>query len=276
MYLDENPEVIETIFDIVEKNPNGSPKQTHQSVFGGVVETQEEQKVESAPEPVVEQKVQPVAQPEPQYQPKAPTDSFRELRDKTLRFERERDEALRRVQEMEQMRVSRPAAEDDDIKIGDDDIAEGKHLKALKNEVRKLKEEVTGYRQHSSMMSTEVRLKTQYPDFDRVVSQDNVDTLRALYPEIAQTLNSGSDLYATGVSAYTMIKKLGIHAEDTYVQEKALAHKNAAKPKPLVSVSPQQGDSPLSKANAFANGSLTDEFRAQMWKETNAARKGHL
>ena len=37
-------------------------------------------------------------------------------------------------------------------------------------------------------------------------------------------------------------------------------------------MSPQQGDSPLSRANAFANG-LTPELRVQLIKEMEEARK---
>jgi hypothetical protein len=53
-----------------------------------------------------------------------------------------------------------------------------------------------------------------------------------------------------------------------------IAHKNASKPKPLASVSPQQADSPLSKANAFANMPLSKEVKNQLHKEMIAAMKG--
>ena len=59
---------------------------------------------------------------------------------------------------------------------------------------------------------------------------------------------------------------------DNYKTDRELAQKNASKPKPLASVSPQQGDSPLSRANAFANG-LTNELKAQLRKEMEEARK---
>jgi len=198
--------------------------------------------------------------------------SWRDLRAKAERIERERDEAMRRVQELEAKRNN--IVEEEDIRLGDDDIAEGKHLSKLNKKIKALQEEVHGYKQQSSMVATEVRLKTQYPDFDKVVTKENIESLRDMYPEIAQTLNAGSDLYATGVSAYTMIKKLGIQGEDVYQAEKAIAHRNAAKPRPIASVAPQQGDSPLSKANAFANG-LTDELKEQLRREMFEARRAH-
>ena len=66
---------------------------------------------------------------------------------------------------------------------------------------------------------------------------------------------------------------MGIYREDNYSKDRDKAQSNASKPKPLASVSPQQGDSPLSRANAFANG-LTDELKSQLRKEMEQARQG--
>ena len=198
--------------------------------------------------------------------------NMRALREKAERIERERDEAIRRLKEFEASRGS--AAEEEDPRVGADDIVEGKHLSKYDKKIKKLEAELETQRQQAVMLAAEARLKAQYNDFDKVVSKDNIDKLRELYPEIASTLNTSTDLYATGVSAYTMIKKLGVHVEDEYQNEKAVALKNAAKPKPLTSISPQQGDSPLSKANAFANG-LTDELKEQLRREMFEARRAH-
>ena len=158
--------------------------------------------------------------------------------------------------------------------INEDDLVEGKHLKRYDAEIKKLRQEQEQFKQQSYAMTAQQQLRSKYPDFDKVVNEDNIEQLKYAYPELANTLNSSTDLYSTAVSAYTMIKKLGIIQEDNYMADKAQALKNASKPKPLASVSPQQGDSPLSKANAFANG-LTDELRAAMIKEMNEARKNH-
>lgn len=225
-------------------------------------EVPETQEVESEPE-VVEQQAAPRVDDSVER-------NFRALREKNNRLERERDEAIRRAQEIESRKQS---SEEENIpQLGPDDIAEGKHLTAYDRKIKKLEQKLEEQRQQSHLMNTEVRLKSQYPDFDKVVSTDNIARLSEMYPEIASTLNSSTDLYATGVSAYTMIKKLGVHVEDTHQVEKAVALKNAAKPKPLTSISPQQGDSPLSRANAFANG-LTDELKEQLRQEMMAARR---
>jgi hypothetical protein len=236
-----------------------------------------EQPVAAAPE--VEQTIQeelpqeqPVQEVQQSYKP-APQESWKMLREKAERAERRAEELERMI--LEAQSKKQPETEEDlNVSVEDDSLVEGKHLSKVNKKIQNLERQLKQYEQQSSLSSTEIKLKTQYPDFDSVVSADNLNNLRSMYPEIAHTINSSSDLYSKAVAAYTMIKKLGISPqEDLYKQEKELAQRNAAKPKSLASISPQQGDSPLSKANAFANGTLTDELKAQMWKEMNQYRK---
>lgn len=200
--------------------------------------------------------------------------NFKTLRANKDKLELERNEALEKLAKYEQQKAdikpqSAPTIQESDdygLGLGEDDLAEGKHLRKINAHIKKLEEQVKGYQQQSSEIGVETKIKQQYPDFDKIVSKDNIELLRSLHPEIAQTINSSNDLYSKAVSAYTMIKKLGIVQEDNFQQDRDLAQKNAAKPKPLTSVSPQQGDSPLSNANAFANG-LTNDLKKQLYRE---------
>lgn len=232
-----------------------------------------------AADPEVEQEVQEevsqesLVQEVQQSHKPAPQESWKMLREKAERAERRAEELERMILESQSKR-SPEMEEELDLKLDPDSLAEGKHLSIVDKKIKRLEKQLKQYEQQSSLSATEIKLKTQYPDFDSVVSADNLNNLRSMYPEIAHTINSSSDLYSKAVAAYTMIKRLGISPqEDIYKQEKELAQRNAAKPKSLASISPQQGDSPLSKANAFANGTLTDELKAQMWKEMNQYRK---
>ncbi len=228
------------------------------------------------PEVDMVEQVEEVEQPEltaptPTQQPKSndKADNFRELRAKADRIERERDEAVRRLQELEYK--SRQPAETvgEEDAVAPDDLVEGKHLSKYDKKIRNLEQQLEQYQKQSAEVTVETKLKSQYADFDQVVNADNIEKLRNMYPEIAQTLMSSNDLYSKAVSAYTMIKKLGIKPEDTFIDDKNRAIRNAAKPRPLASVSPQQGDSPLSKANAFANGltpALQEELRKEMFE----------
>lgn len=220
--------------------------------------------------PIVPQPEQ-TSVPEPSY-----TKNLRAMRESKERSERERDEALRQLEAERAQRNSGKLStfvdENDDIQLAPDDLAEGKHLTQVSAKIKRLEDQLKHYQQQSSLSTTEVRLKNEYPDFDKIVSKDNVELLNLTYPELAHSVNSATDLYMKAKSAYLLIKKLGIHVEDTYQQDRDLAQRNASKPRPLASVSPQQGDSPLSRANAFANG-LTDDLRKQLHKEMIEAAK---
>lgn len=237
---------------------------------------------ESVTEPSPDETPAQSPQPEPESDAKK---SFRELSAAKRKAERERDEYLRRLEEMEtrahRQQATTPkeqAEEDEEFHLGADDIAEGKHIAKVDNraqkKIRALEERLSKYETKTNEERAEAALRSKFPDFDKVVSMDNVALLSEAYPELARTIQSNNDLYTKAVSAYTMIKKFGIYQESPFTSEKALAMKNVAKPRPLTSVSPQQGDSPLGRANAFANG-LTDDLKTQLLKEMQASRKSY-
>lgn len=211
-----------------------------------------------------------------QEQPKESSSerNFKALREKAERAERERDELIQKMRDIETAKQKVQEEQDDDWGISEDDIVEGKHLRKLKKELRNLQSQLKDNEQRSYQMALEARLKIQFPDFDSVVSKENVEKLQKEYPEIAATLSSSKDLYSSAVSAYTFIKKIGISEGDSYEREHQRVAKNSSKPRPLASVSPQSGETPLSHANAFANG-LTEELKAQLWKEMQDAIKGY-
>jgi len=243
-----------------------------------VINTQDVIVHEEAPQEVVQpeeisQEVKPKEQPEGM-----PQKSFRMLREEKERVEKERDEMRRKLQEMESSRQQvQPQQEvEDDLGLNQDDYVEGKHLSKVSKKIKNLERQLEQYQQNSSLMTTETRLKSEYPDFDKVVSKDNLEVLRLTYPELAQTINSNPDLYVKAKSAYTLIKKFGIEQDTTpYDQENERASRNLAKPKPALNT--QQGDSPLSMANAFAGGA-TKEARMKIYRQAQeyASKKGFM
>jgi len=223
--------------------------------------------VNTSVEEVVEQQQVPKEEPKESSQ----QINFRNLREEKERLERE----LYEYKRMQQQKEQQPNPDDDiEINIGDDDLFEGKHYRKLQKQLKKQQEEFKRYQQQAMLTSTETKLKTQYSDFDKVVSVDNIKKLRELEPELSDTIASNQDIYTKAVSAYKMIKKLGIYVEDSFNNDRELAQRNSLKPRPLAAVSSQQGDSPLHKANMFAQG-LTPELKSQLWKEMNEASKGH-
>lgn len=206
------------------------------------------------------------------------SENFRAIRQAAQKAARERDEALDRLAQYErQGQSSRAPIQQDqepdlDINLKDDELAEGKHIHKLKATIRKLEARQKEIEEHSYTNSAESRLRNKYNDFDKVMTLDNIKTFSAAYPELAESINSSQDLYSKAVSAYTLIKRFGIYDEQPFEAEKVRAVANTAKPRPLSSVGAQQGDSPLSRANAFANG-LTDELKKQLREEMAAASR---
>ncbi len=203
--------------------------------------------------------------------------NFKAMELKMMRVERERDEAMRLAAEAHKASPQPQEEPDEEIlPIGDEDISEGKHLKSyyrvMDKKIKQLEAKIKQSEQTSTTMSAEAMLKAQYPDIEKVVTKENLDSLRDADPEFAEMLDTSTSFRAKAISAYKHIKKLGLYTEDTYMADREKAKSNASKPKPLASVSPQQGDSPLSRANAFANG-LTPELQKQLRKEMEDARK---
>lgn len=219
--------------------------------------------------------------------------NMRALREAREKAERERDEMMRHVMQMQAQMQQNQKQEvhhhepepdvEDFADLDPDALVDGKYLNKLakqqkqhRKEMQTLKEELYKQRTQSSEALVESRIKTQFPDFDKVVSKENVEVLNESYPELARTLRDTTDTYAKAVSAYKVIKQFGIHQEPAPIDhDRVRAMKNAAKPRPLASVNPQQGDSPMSKANAFANGEFTKEMRENSWKEMQAAMKNN-
>ncbi len=205
--------------------------------------------------------------------------NFRAIREAAERAVRERDDALQRLSQYEKQgkggmgtSPEEDQGSDLDLNLKDDELAEGKHLQKLKTEIRSLKAKQKALEEQSYTNSSEARLRSKYSDFDKVMTLENIKTFSAAYPELATTLNASNDLYDKAVSAYTLIKRFGIYDDQPYEADKNKAVANTAKPRPLTSVNAQQGDSPLSRANAFAGG-LTEELKKQLREEMAAASK---
>lgn len=224
---------------------------------------------------------QPIEQPQDQAQtetkqaitpqPDIHEENYKSLRQARMQAERERDELYRRLQVYEQQKQQEPE-EDLTINVAEGDYVEGKHLSKVDKKIRKLEQAVAQYQKQAYEYSIEAQIKAQYPDYDRVVNNETIERLKNEHPDIAQTLASSTDLKSKALSTYKMIDKLGLAPNPAFDYEKHLVQRNAAKPKPVASVSPQQGDSPLSNANAFANG-LTDELKTKLHQEMIAAMR---
>lgn len=200
--------------------------------------------------------------------------NFQALREKAQKAERDREELSRklRMYEEQQKAVLEARKVQEEQTLQPDDLVEGKHLSKYDKKIKELEEKLSSYQQQSYQMTAEQQLKTQFPDFEKVVNEQTINDLKLVDPDLAASIGANPDLLSKARTAYNAIKRLNIYKEDMYTEDKKRAATNENKPRPLASVSPQQGDSPLSHANAFANG-LTDDLKKQLLKEMTEAIK---
>jgi multidrug efflux pump subunit AcrB len=230
---------------------------------------QTEQVVSDAPVEEVQQVATVAAPTPPQEQEVKDHKNFRALREQALRLEQEKNEMARQLAAIQSQFQNQPKPEEPEQEdnLAPDALVEKRHLSRYDKKIKALENQLKQYQEQSVSLSAESQLKSKYPDFDSIVNKDNLEMLKLTYPELAQTIYNNPDLYTKGASAYTIIKQMGIAPGTSQSYEKDRAEKNLAKPRPLASVAASQGNnSPLERANAFANG-LTEELRAQLRKE---------
>ena len=215
---------------------------------------------------VVNPEAEQVEKAEPEVRAQKPSVDYnmRNLREKSDRLARERDDAIARLREMEAKNAT--PEEDLSFNLASDDLAEGKHLNKLQKQIRKQNEELMRQQQQTRALLVDTKLKSEFPDISKVVTAEALEALKEAEPELAESLASTTDYYSKAKAAYKMIKKFGIYVDDNYASERETVQRNAAKPRPLAAVSPQTAESPLSRANAFANG-LTNDLKEQLYRE---------
>lgn len=208
----------------------------------------------------------------------APKESAREYNIREMR--RRLEESERRAKDLEeQIKQQRnspqqqaQSADSDDINIGDEDLIEGKHLKKyVSNTIKKYELRLEEMAQQSATSAAENRLKSQYQDFDSVVSEENIKNLAALYPEDYRSLTSNPDIYAKGKTAYNMIKRYGI-VESAYEDVDRRLSENKTKPRAAASISPQSSDTPLARVGDYDRRVLTEERKEQLRRQVEEAK----
>ncbi len=262
-------------------------------------ETVEQEVVQQEqPQPEVVEDI--VAEPsiEQQQEAVAPKESFKELRTKferekeaRERAERERNEfqsilksleleALRyQQQQYNQQQNQKPKEEEVDINsFDDDDLVDGKALKKIlkreQQERENLKKQIMQQENDRRKFDVTSRLKSRYADWDSVVTPENVKMLEETRPALAKSLSMLGDIEEMGAETYQVIKDFGIYKPQQNFPEKEAIQRNMAKPRSIQSLSPQTGSSPMSQANAFANG-MTDELKAKLYAEMLEKSKGY-
>lgn len=222
----------------------------------------------------LEEQVQPEEQQQEQIQAsESNASNIRRLREEKERLARENEE-YRKFYE-QQMKQAQPQQQedDDDFGISPDDFVEGKHLKKYYKEIKQMRKDFKAQQEQIMYQTTEARLKSQFPDFEKVVNEQTVQRLREEYPEIADTLNESTNMYSKAAAAYKVIRNMGIYQDPGSQADRQRVYNNTSKPRPANALNGQQSGTPLSRANAFSEG-LTPELKRQLLEEMENSRRG--
>jgi hypothetical protein len=221
----------------------------------------------------VEAPVQPdVAQGDAQVS-RSDANVSRSDREYNMRVMREKMEALER-RAMEAERVAQERSKPPQQEAEDDALVEQRHLKKTNAEINEMKAELEKTRKQleaTNNSSVEYQLRAKFNDFDRVVTDDNMEKLRQEKPALYRSILYNPDLRDKGETAYDAIQTFLKPAKFAEA-DKRLAE-NAAKPRNASTVNPQASDSPLSRVADYDRRSLTKEQMAENRREMNDAKK---
>ncbi len=222
---------------------------------------------------------------------------IRELKEANRRIEKEAAEKerimqmqllqMQQYQQMQQMQQQKPVEqveeveEDFNLNMDDDALIEAKEMKkahermkVMQRQIKAMEATTRQNQMEARMIADENRLLTTYPDFYSVFTKENLAVLEKLEPELAETILANKNFYSQRVTAYKSIKQHGIDREYEIDADRQRAIKNSNKPRPMTSIRPQQGGSPLEMASSYANGSRDSESdRARALREMSEARK---
>jgi hypothetical protein len=135
----------------------------------------------------------------------------------------------------------------------DDDYIEGKQFKS---EINYLKRELNQFKQQAQSTSMEMQLRSKYPDFERVVSPDNINKFIQLKPELAESLRQTPDSYNKLITVYK--------------RERADMNQN----KPRVASSLKKTESALSHASEFSGSRLDESRKKEIWQQMQKNLRG--
>ncbi|NJL54191.1 hypothetical protein HC928_02745 [bacterium] len=185
----------------------------------------------------------------------------RQMKEKDYQIEELKKEFAKIAQ-----KAASPSEEEELSKLAEDDLLTVAQAKRLAQSIaRKAAEEVSKSREAATV---DERVQLKYPDFNDVVTKENIELLKQKEPELAQSLYHMPDPYNQAVAAYKLLKKMGASPpQDSYEKKKAL--ENSKKP---ISVQAAPKQSAIGQAHLFENG-LTNELKSQLWKEMQDAMK---
>lgn len=165
--------------------------------------------------------------------------------------------------------------DDEDFDISDDSFVEGhqvkKYLKKINQKVVQAKKQFEEVTKKTAAKYAETNLKTQFADFDNVVTKENLEKLKQTKAPLYRSIMANTDLYDMGYSAYEAIRAMGISNNEYEDLDKRI-ETNRQKPRASGGASAQVGETPLSRMGNYDRRVLTEEDRARIRRNVEQAK----
>jgi hypothetical protein len=190
--------------------------------------------------------------------------NMRRIREEKEQMERQNYEMRRRLAELERLPKNEVVEEDNDGLV-DTDLVEARYFKAYKKDARELKKENAEIKQRLEEQAMQLQVRSEMPDFYKVVNEDTVAELYKKNPRLAIALEKTPNGFDKMAAIYDAVKAL---PKEQFVAEKKAVQEAASRPRAAATLAPQTGNTPLDHANDFASG-MTDEQKKALWDEMN-------
>jgi len=199
-------------------------------------------------------------------------------KDVNLQKMREANEEARRTieaqaRELEALRIAQTQKQtvnnqktESEYLLGEEDIVEPSDFNRVYTKVDKMDKKM----REAEEVLINSQLRMDHHDYQKVMTQKNIDKLIDQYPEIARSLGSDPNKLTQYKSLYRVIKQFGIYQEDPHEKEKKTISENIAKPVPTNSIGGKSSTGALTQAHLFEGG-LTPEVKAELRRRNKLA-----
>ena len=157
-------------------------------------------------------------------------------------------EELRHQFSQIEKRSPTPDEVDELANLAEDDILTVAQARKLASKTaRSIAEDVIKKREAATV---DERVQLKFSDYTDVVTKENIELLKQIEPELAQSLYHIPDPYNQAVAAYKLLKKVAVKKDDSNSLERKKATENLNKPQ---SVNTVTKNSAIGNAHLFEN-----------------------
>jgi membrane-bound lytic murein transglycosylase len=233
---------------------------------------QKKEQQQVTPQPIVDKKEEKA----PDIKTEENQENWKKFREQREKERKEREEAIKFAEqkqaEADALKAALEALTSNNRQINQnnpDDIEESEDVKINKRIDAIIKEreaEAEKKRQEMEKKEFPQRLRNIYPDFQKTISEENLDYLEYHYPEVAKPLQRLPDDFDKWSDIYKAVKKFVPNIDSK--KDAAKVDKNLNKPNSISSPGANQG------SNTMPSFVLDDAKKAANWARMERTMKG--